>query len=62
MSARNASRPPRFSGLRAHLVVVMTGFVPRNAAVVLATSADADQRIVSDVINGTLRTFHVPKP
>ncbi len=35
---------------------------PRNVAVVVATNADADERIVSDVINGTLRTFHVPKP
>lgn len=36
--------------------------VPRNVAVVVATNADADQQIVSDMINGTLRTFHVPKP
>ncbi len=36
--------------------------VPRNVAVVVATNSDADQAIISAVINGALRAFHVPKP
>lgn len=34
----------------------------RNVAVVMASNADADAQIVSDVINRSLRTFDVPKP
>lgn len=36
--------------------------VPRNVAVVVVTNADADEEIVSAVINGSLRTFSVPRP
>jgi hypothetical protein len=36
--------------------------VPRNVAIVVATNADADEAIVSEVINGSLRVFDVPKP
>lgn len=35
--------------------------VPRNVAVVVATNADADERIVSAVINRSLRAFEVPR-
>jgi CubicO group peptidase (beta-lactamase class C family) len=35
---------------------------PRNAALVVATNADADAAIFSEVINGSLRLFNVPKP
>jgi CubicO group peptidase (beta-lactamase class C family) len=33
----------------------------RDVAIVVATNSDADVRIVSEVINGSLRTFNVPK-
>lgn len=36
--------------------------VPRNVAVVFVTNADAEEDIVSAVINGSLRAFDVPKP
>lgn len=36
--------------------------VPRNVAIVVVTNADAEEGIVSAVINGSLRAFNVPTP
>lgn len=50
-----------FGGLGTFLAAIWVS-VPRNIAVVVVTNADADEGIVSTVINGSLRAFHVPKP